>query len=319
MSKRLPSWLSERLRIPLIAAPMFLVSGPELVLACCRAGVIGSFPFPNARTEADLRSWLDRLQAELGDSDAPFAANMMVHPSYARLREEIALLDVYRPKIVITALGSPRRVLDVVHGYGGLVLADVNSLSFARKAAEAGVDGLVLVSSGAGGHTGAMSPFAFIAAVREFFDGIVVLAGAITNGRALRAAEILGADLGYAGTPFIAARESLAPDGYRGMLVASGFEDILLTDAITGVHANMLIPSIRAAGRDPAKLAPKPEINIGDPQAYSKPWKDIWSAGHGVGQVKAVEPAADIVARFVREYRDSVAESTPQWRGAKES
>ncbi len=308
MSPRLPAAISSRLRLPMVAAPMFLVSGPDLVAATCRAGIIGSFPFPNARSTADLLMWLDRLKAELGPGDAPWAANLMVHPTYARLDEEIALVAEYRPEIVITALGSPRRMVEVVHGYGGIVLADVNSPAFARKAVAAGVDGLVLVAAGAGGHTGPMSPFAFVAEVRGYFDGIVALAGSLATGRAVRAAEVLGADLGYVGTPFIAARESLAPPAYRQMLVEAGFDDILLTDAFTGVKANMLIPAIRAAGLDPAALRPKDRVEIGDPQGSTKAWKNIWSAGHGVGSITAIEGAAAIVDRFARDYDQAVAE-----------
>jgi len=308
MTGRLPAAISSRLRLPMVAAPMFLVSGPDLVLAACKAGIIGSFPFPNARSTADLRLWLDRLKAELGPGDAPWAANLMVHPTYARLDDEIALVAEYQPEIVITALGSPRRMVEVVHGYGGIVLADVNSPAFARKAVAAGVDGLVLVAAGAGGHTGPMSPFAFVAEVRGYFDGIVALAGSLATGRAVRAAQVLGADLGYVGTPFIAARESLAPPAYREMLVQAGFDDILLTDAFTGVKANMLIPAIRAAGLDPAALRPKDRVEIGDPQGSTKAWKNIWSAGHGVGSVTAVEPAAAIVDRFARDYAAAVAE-----------
>ncbi len=308
MTGRLPGPLAGRLRLPLVAAPMFLVSGPDLVIAACKAGVIGSFPFPNARTTGDLRLWLERLKATLGPADAPWAANLMVHPSYARLDEEIALVEEYRPEIVITALGSPRRMVDVVRRYGGIVLADVNSPVFARKAIDAGVDGLVLVAAGAGGHTGPMSPFAFVAEVRRHFDGIIALAGSLATGRAVRAAQVLGADLGYVGTPFIAAEESLAPPAYREMLVAASFDDILLTDAFTGVKANMLIPAIRAAGLDPAALRPKDRVEIGDPQGATKAWKNIWSAGHGVGSITAIEPAAAIVERFARDYAAAVAE-----------
>lgn len=308
MTGRLPAAISSRLRLPMVAAPMFLVSGPDLVLATCKAGIIGSFPFPNARSTADLRLWLDRLKEELGPRDAPWAANLMVHPTYARLDDEIALVAEYQPEIVITALGSPRRMVEVVHGYGGIVLADVNSTAFARKAVAAGVDGLVLVAAGAGGHTGPMSPFAFVAEVRGYFDGVVALAGSLATGRAVRAAQVLGADLGYVGTPFIAARESLAPPAYRQMLVQAGFDDILLTDAFTGVKANMLIPAIRAAGLDPAALRPKDRVEIGDPQGSTKAWKNIWSAGHGVGSVTAIEGAAAIVDRFARDYDAVVAE-----------
>lgn len=314
MSARLPDWLAGRLRLPLIAAPMFLVSGPDLVLACCRAGIVGSFPFPNARTGEMLRQWLDRVTAERLPDDAPYAVNLMVHPTYARLEEELALLAEYRPPIVITALGGPRRTVEVVHRYGGLVLADVNSLAFARKAATAGVDGLVLVSAGAGGHTGAMAGFAFLPAVRAFFDGILVLAGALTGGAGLRAAEVLGADLGYMGTPFIATEESVAMAGHKQMLVNCTFEDLLPTAAFTGVTANMLIPSIRAQGLDPSELKPKERVVIGDPQAETKAWKNIWSAGHGVGAITRIEPVAAIVDRLAAEYYAAAALPAGPWR-----
>ena len=318
MSARLPSWLTGRLALPLVAAPMFLVSGPELVLAACRAGIIGAFPFPNGRTLSDLRSWLELLSREIRDTDAPYAANMIVHPTYARLDDELALLREFKPKIVVTALGGPIRVIEVVRGYGGLVFADVNGMAFARKAVAAGVDGLVLVSSGAGGHTGDLSAFAFLQAVREFYDGPIALAGCIATGAAVRAVEVMGADLAYAGTLFIAAHESRAVDAYKDMVVASSAADLMVTDAFTGARASMLIPAIRAAGHDPAALPRARKIEIGDPQAETKAWKDIWSAGQGIGAIKAVEPAATIVERMAREYKDAVAAPRPRWRALRE-
>ena len=314
MSARLPSWLTDRLALPLVAAPMFLVSGPELVLAACRAGIVGAFPFPNGRTLADLRGWLELLGRELRDTDAPYAANMIVHPTYARLDDELALLREFKPKIVITALGGPIRVIEVVREYGGLVFADVNSVAFAHKAAAAGANGLVLVSSGAGGHTGELSAFAFLQAVREFYAGPIVLAGSIATGAAVRAAEIMGADLAYVGTPFIAAQESRAANAYKDMVVASTIADLIITDAFTGARASMLIPAIRAAGYDPKALPSGRKIDVGDPQAEYKAWKNIWSAGQGVGSVKSVEPAAAIVERIKREYEDAVAAPRPAWR-----
>jgi len=319
MSTRLPSWLTDRLALPLVAAPMFLVSGPELVLAACRAGIVGAFPFPNGRMLADLHGWLDLLGRELRDTDAPYAANMIVHPTYARLDDELALLREFKPKIVITALGGPIRVIEVVREYGGLVFADVSSVTFAHKAVAAGADGLVLVSSGAGGHTGELSAFAFLQAVREFYDGPIVLAGSITTGAAVRAAEVMGADLAYVGTPFIAAQESRAADAYKEMVVASTVADLIITDAFTGARASMLIPTIRAAGYDPKALPSGRKIDVGDPQAEYKAWKNIWSAGQGVGSVKAIEPAAAIVGRIKREYQDAVAAPRPAWRAIREA
>jgi len=319
MSKRLPSWLTDRLALPLVAAPMFLVSGPELVLAACRAGIVGAFPFPNGRTLADLRGWLELLGRELRDTDAPYAANMIVHPTYARLDDELALLREFKPKIVITALGGPIRVIEVVREYGGLVFADVNGVRFAHKAVAAGANGLVLVSSGAGGHTGELSAFAFLQAVREFYAGPIVLAGSIGTGAAVRAAEIMGADLAYVGTPFIAAQESRAANAYKDMVVASTVADLIITDAFTGARASMLIPTIRAAGYDPKALPAGRKIDVGDPQAEYKAWKNIWSAGQGVGSVKSVEPAAAIVERIRREYQDAVAAPRPAWRAIREA
>ena len=290
------------LRLPLIAAPMFLVSGPDLVLAACRAGIIGAFPAPNARTLATLDEWLARIVAEhaaMGPPGAgPWALNLVTHSSYDRLAGELELVDRYQPPLVITALGSPAPAVARVHRYGGKVFADVSTLPFARKAAAAGADGLVLVCAGAGGHTGALSPFSFVAAVREFFGGVIVLAGSIGNGEAVRAAELLGADLAYAGTPFIAAQESLAPPAYREMLVRGSVDDLVLTKAFTGANASYLRESIVAAGLDPDALAGKERMDWSNSQGEIKAWKNIWSAGQGVGTIHAVEPVAAILERY---------------------
>lgn len=300
----LPDILKDRLTLPLIAAPMFLVSGPELVLAACRAGIVGSFPTPNARTPAILDQWLDEITTRLRNepSAGPMAANLVVHPSNNRLEDDLTLIEKYKVPLVITALGSPKAIVDRIHAYGGKVFADVNSVRFARKAAAAGVDGLVLVAAGAGGHTGAMTGFSFVPAVREFFDGTIVLGGGIANGRAIRAAETLGADLAYMGTSFIATTESMAQDEYRQMLIDSTIDDLILTNAITGVHANWLRPSLERAGMDVQQLAKDPEVDFTDPQAGVKRWANTWSAGHGVGLVNKVEPTASLIARLVDEY-----------------
>jgi nitronate monooxygenase len=300
--------LRGRLRLPLIAAPMFLVSGPDLVLAACAAGIGGAFPAPNARTLEALEEWLARvaqghaaLEAN-GGRVGPWALNLVTHSTYDRLGAELALVDHYRPPLVITALGSPAPVVERVHAYGGLVIADVNSVALARKAVAAGIDGLALICAGAGGHTGRISAFAFVPAVRSFFDGLIVVGGSIGTGAAIRAAELLGADLVYAGTPFIAARESLASDRYRDMLVRASIEDLVLTRALTGADAWYLRESIVAAGLDPDALTGKSRVDWTNSQGQLKAWRDIWSAGQGVENVKAVEPVAAIVERLAAEY-----------------
>lgn len=293
--------LKGRLRLPAIAAPMFLVSGPELVLAACKAGIVGSFPANNARTIEVLDQWLGDIKATVGD--APWAINIMVHRTYERMAEELELVMKHKPPIVITALGSPKELVAEVQAYGGKVLADVNSISYARKAAQAGVDGLVLISAGAGGHTGQLSAFAFVPAVREFFDGVIVLGGAIGSGEAVRAAEILGADYAYLGTRLIASEESMAHPDYKTMLVEASADEIILSASLTGVPANWLKGSLVAAGFDPAAMGAKAEIDLGRPEdSDAKRWKDVWSAGQGVGAVRAIEQVGAIVDQLVDEY-----------------
>jgi nitronate monooxygenase len=293
---------------------MFLVSGPDLVIAACRNGVIGSFPAPNARPLEVLDAWMARVARELDDarrSDpaariAPWSINLVVHSSYDRLPAELELVQRHRPPIVITALGSPARVVEAIHDYGGLVFADVGSVAMARKAAQAGVDGLVLVSSGAGGHTGSVSPFVFVEAVRQFFDGIVVLAGGLCTGAAIRAAEVAGADLADIGTLFIAARESLAADDYRQMVVEAGVDDLVLTKAFTGASAYYLRRSIERAGLDPDNLSGKSSMDWSKSDLQLRAWKDIWSAGQSVAAVHQVEGAGEIIARLRAEYLRAV-------------
>ena len=297
--------IKRNLAIPVISAPMFLVSGPELVKETCKNGVIGSFPFPNARTIETLDEWMDELGRTLGDDAAPYAVNLTTHRSYDRLADEIDLIRNHKPKIVITALGGPDPVLDVVHEYGGLVIADVNSLDHARKAAEKGVDGMALVSAGAGGHTGAMAGFAFVPAVREFFDGVVILAGSIGTGRGIRAAEVLGADLCYIGTSFIAAEESLATQEYREMLVAATYNDLVLSNSLTGAYANYLRQSLDKMGVEYGGPAKAGSMDLSNSDSKIKAWRDVWSAGHGVGSVRKIEPAADIISRLRSEYEEA--------------
>ncbi|WP_309606673.1 nitronate monooxygenase [Phenylobacterium sp.] len=298
----LPAHIAERLRLPAIAAPMFLVSGVEMVLAACKGGIIGSFPANNARTLDDLDDWMGRIAATLPADAPPWAINLMVHRSYARWEEELELVLKHRPPIVITALGSPVAVVEAIHGYGGLVYADVNSLTYAGKAAGAGVDGLILVAAGAGGHTGQIAGFAFAPAVREVFDGTIVLGGGIGTGRAIRAARMLGADLAYLGTRLIACAESLAVPGYKQMLIEATAEDIVTSAALTGIPANWLRSSLIAAGHDPEGLKTKAPIALGRPEDAAMRWRDVWSAGQGAGEIRAIEPLADIIDDLARDY-----------------
>ena len=300
----IPDLLRPNIRLPAIVAPMFLVSGPQMVIASSRAGLIGSFPAPNARTPEILEEWITEIETTLAsyDSAAIWAVNLVVHPSNDRFPSDLETVVRHKVPLVITALGSPVRVVDAVHSYGGLVFADVNSVSFARKAAAAGVDGLVLVASGAGGHTGLTAGFAFVDEVRRFWDGPIVLGGAISTGHAIRAAEVLGADLAYLGTSMIACEESIADPAYKDMIVASGAEDVIPSKGITGVTANWLRPSLVAAGYDPTNMSEDKKPNFENAQDDAKAWKNVWSAGQGVGAVQAVEPLAIIADRLKKEY-----------------
>jgi nitronate monooxygenase len=279
-----------------------------MVVAACKAGVIGSFPTPNARTSADLDRWLQEIDAGLADCPdaACYAANLVVHRSNPRLTQDLAAVVHYRVPLVITALGSPRDVVEVVHGYGGAVFADVNSVKFARKAAASGVDGLVLVAAGAGGHTGQISGFAFVEEVRRFWDGPIVLGGAISTGRGIRAAEVLGADFAYLGTSLLVCSESMAPPDYKQMVVEAGAEDIVPSNGITGVTANWLRASLIKAGYDPGAMPQGKRPDFADAQSDAKAWKHVWSAGQGVGAVKEVAPLAKIVDRLAAEYMEAV-------------
>jgi nitronate monooxygenase len=295
--------IQARCAVPAIVAPMFLVSGPQLVIAACKAGLPASFPTLNARPEATLEAWLDEISGELATHKGapPWIPNLILHPSNPRAATDVEIVLRYQPEIVITALGKPGRLAERVHQYGGLVFSDVNSVKFARIAAENGADGLVLVCAGAGGHTGFLSPFAFVSAVRQFFDGPLIVAGGLMTGRDVRAVELMGADFAYMGTRFIATPESLASDAYRQMLVDATAEDIVLSDKFTGVPANYLRPSIIAAGIDLAALDRRASVSI-DQRDESKAWRDIWSAGQGVGAITRIEPVAEIVARLRSEY-----------------
>lgn len=315
MNKTIPDRWWNELKLPVIAAPMFLVSGPDLVSACCKNGVIGSFPAPNARPIERLDEWMEKLNVELkaekernpGKKVAPWAMNVVVHSSYSRLQEELELIEKHQPQLVITSLGSPKKVVDIVHQYGGLVFSDVSDVKFAQKAAEAGVDGLILVASGAGGHAGEINGFAFVDSVRTFWDGIIVLAGSISTGKSILAAQAAGADLSYMGTRFIVAKESMANDEYRQMLVSASQEDLILTDAFSGVKANMLKPSIIKAGLNPDELTKKEKVDFDGMQkeTNAKAWKDIWSAGQGVGAIKKIDSAGGIIEQLETEYENA--------------
>lgn len=316
MSNMIPESWWENLSIPVIAAPMFLVSGPDLVSACCKSGVIGSFPAPNARPIEVLDEWMGKLNEELADARnreperkiAPWAMNMVVHSTYNRLEDEMELVKKHKPRLVITSLGSPKKVVDIVHEYGGLVFSDVSDVKFARKAVDSGVDGLILVANGAGGHAGEWNSFAFVDTVRSFWNGIIVLAGAVTTGKSILAAQAAGADLAYMGTRFIVAEESMANDEYRNMVVNATQDDIILTDAFSGVKANMLKPSIIKAGLNPETLKKKDSVNFDSMQreTKAKAWKDIWSAGQGVEVINEIQPASAIIKQLEAEYKEAL-------------
>lgn len=313
----LPPAISTRLRIPLIAAPMLRVSGPQLVRAACQAGVVGAFPTVNARSTDELASWLSGFDAATiasGNTIAPYCPNLIVR--HARARDDLECLVRHRVEMVITSVGSPAPVVGPLHDAGALVLADVATLAHAEKAVAAGVDGLVLLSAGAGGQTGWLNPFAFVRAVREKFDGVIVLAGGMSDGMALYAATVLGCDLGYMGTKFIATSESLADVGYKRMLVDSTIDDIHLTRALTGIPANVLVPSIRQNGLNVddldesvsgAAAAERFSSMVGGPGP--KRWVDIWSAGHSVSGVTALSSTAELVNSVAMEF-DSARRGT---------
>jgi nitronate monooxygenase len=298
--------LKARLRLPVISAPMFLVSGPDMVIAAARAGIMGAFPGPNGRTIADLRAWFEIIHAALGKDKLPFAFNMITHTSYGRFEDELALVEEFKPEIVITALGGPHRVTEVVHGYGGLVFADVNSPTYARKAIEKGADGLVLVCAGAGGHTGTYAMAPFLDEVRQFFDGPIAVGGGISSGEGVLAVEMLGADFAYVGTRFLGASESLIGDGYRQMVVDCGIEDLITSKAITGALGNWMKASVAAAGLDLDDMKAEAKIDFsGDMHSGAKAWKTVWSAGQGVAQIHEISPMAAIVEGLAKGYQSA--------------
>jgi nitronate monooxygenase len=299
----LPEGIRDRLSLPVIAAPMFLVSGPELVVAACNEGVIGSFPTVNARTPEALDAWLDEIEAGLDDDAAPYSANLIVHRTNARLAADVEVVVRHRTPIIIASVGSPEPVIAPVHDYGGLVFADIASMRHAEKAIGLGIDGLILLCGGAGGQAGWANPFAFVRAVRAIYDGPIIVAGGISDGVTVRAVETLGADLAYLGTSFIATRESMAKEDYRQMLVDCRLDDILLTPFFTGLPTNMLRPSIAAAGLDPDRLGDRGDIEIGDDiNPKKKRYRDIWAAGHSVSGVHRIQSVAELVAELKAGY-----------------
>jgi|TARA_R110000868_G_scaffold328746_1_gene589571 nitronate monooxygenase len=300
---------STGLRLPLIVAPMFLVSSPELAIAASQNGVVGSLPAANARTVEALDAWMGQIHEQLSPRQLPWLFNMIVHKTYDRFEAEVELVKRYQPAIVSTALGSPARILDTVKSYGGKVIADVITPAMARKAAAAGVDALILVTNGAGGHTGTYNPLAFIAEVRQFWDGPLGIAGCISSGRDLLAMRVAGADFVLSGTRFIGARESLVAEGYRDMLVAAVMDDVIETKAVSGVKANWMRQSLEQAGIDPASENKAGIDFSGNISTANKAWKDVWSAGHGVGNIRAKETTAEIVNSLVAEFDTAVAET----------
>lgn len=311
----LPQALKGNLRIPLIGAPMFIVSGPELVIAQCQAGIVGSFPALNARPQPMLSEWLKRISDELGQYSednpgepvAPYAVNQIVHGSNTRLREDMDTCVEHQVPIIITSLRPPDEVVEAVHEYGGLVFHDVISLRHARKAIAQGVDGIIAVCAGAGGHAGPLSPFALVKEIRKDFDGAIILSGSITSGRDVLAARAMGADLAYSGTRFIATEEANAVPAYKEMIVASGSSDIVYSSLFTGIPGSYLKGSIANAGMDPDNLPEGSKSDMDFAKASksgAKAWKDIWGAGQGVGNIDDVLPASEVVLRMEREYKD---------------
>lgn len=311
----IPSALQGRLKLPAIAAPMFLVSGPELVVETCRSGVIGTFPALNQRSSEGYADWLSEIRERLRPHEdaAPFGINLIVHRSNPRVEADLKITVEHKVPLVITSLGAVPDLVKAVHGYGGLVFHDVISLRHAQKAAEAGVDGIIAVAAGAGGHSGTVSPFALTSEIRRFFDKTIILSGAISNGAQIAATRAMGADLAYLGSRFIATRESLAADAYKRMILDSGFGDIVYTPAISGVAANFLRGSLLASGLDPDNL---PAHGGLDMAAEKRAWKSIWSAGHGVGTIDDIPPAAALCARLIAEYKEALARLAAEpWRG----
>ncbi|HTR17388.1 MAG TPA: nitronate monooxygenase family protein [Acetobacteraceae bacterium] len=318
----LPDRLERRLRLPVIGSPLFIISNPDLVIAQCKAGIVGSFPALNARPAEKLEEWLRRIRDELAAHDAafperpaaPFAVNQIVHKSNDRLAHDLDLCVKYQVPIVITSLGAREDVNAAVHSYGGLVFHDVTNIVHAKKALEKGADGLIAVAAGAGGHAGAISPFALVQEIRTFWDGPLALSGAIATGRAIHAAQVLGADLAYMGSAFIATEEANAPDEYKAMIVESAAADIIYTNLFTGVLGNYLRPSIARAGLDPDNLPESDPSRMNFGSSGAKAWRDVWGSGQGIGAVREVVPAAERIAQLRTEYVTSLRQSAERAR-----
>ena len=309
----LPALLDKRLRLPVVAAPMFLISNPQLVLACCRNGIVGSFPALNQRESSGFKAWLEEIEAGLAtlDDPAPYAVNLIVHNSNPRLQADLAICIEHKVPIVITSLGAVKEIVDAVHSYGGLVFHDVTTRRHAEKAAEAGVDGLIAVAAGAGGHAGTWSPFALVAEIRQFFDKTILLAGCLNHGHEILAAQVIGADLAYLGTRFIATQESNASDEYKQMVLTSRAADIVHTAAVSGVPASFMRQSLENSGFDLAAIQGKCENNTGIQlkplNDEAKAWKTVWSAGQGVGDINDVPTTDHLIARLETEYRTALS------------
>jgi len=308
----LPDILKKNLRLPIVGAPMFIISHPPLVLAQCKAGIVGSFPALNARPEAQLDEWLAEMTEELANHNAknpdrpaaPFAVNQIVHRSNTRLQHDLQMCEKYKVPIVISSLGAVPEVNEAVHAYGGIVLHDIINNRHANSAIRKGADGLIAVAAGAGGHAGPLSPFALIQEIREWFDGPLLLSGSIANGRSVLAAQAMGADMAYIGTPFIATEEARAVDAYKQMIVDSNSSDIVYSNYFTGIQGNYLKPSIAQSGMDPDDLphADASKMDFDGKASGAKAWKDIWGSGQGIGAVKKVRPVAEFVDQMEMEY-----------------
>lgn len=304
------------LSLPAIAAPMFLISGPKLVIECCKNGIVGTFPALNQRTSEGFEEWLNEIKSELkkfeeetGKKAAPFGVNLIVHPTNPRLEADLKLCVKHQVPLIITSLGAVRQVVDAVHSYGGLVFHDIIKKRHAEKASEAGVDGLILVSAGAGGHAGTINPMTLVAEVKKFFDKTIILSGCISTGRDIASALQMGADLAYMGTRFINAEESKAPEEYKQMIIEAGASDVTYTAAISGVHANFLSASLKAAGITEEDLKKDTKIDFGkELDTEAKAWKTIWSAGQGVATIDNTLPVSELVAQLKSEFKSAVEE-----------